>query len=157
MDTTLLRRFVTTAEATNWGAAAKTLNMTRATLLISIRKLEEEVGGELFVTVDDVPTLTSAGLEPARGRASRGAEARSTGCAPEAEPGEGRREGESLQGPGPGARGQGGAEAQGPPPVPLSGVTGPPDRVVSSTPRKGTIIREPRRIDSESVQRMASA
>ena len=63
MDTTLLRRFVTTAEATNWGAAAKTLNMTRATLLISIRKLEEEVGGELFVTVDDVPTLTSAGLE----------------------------------------------------------------------------------------------
>jgi DNA-binding transcriptional LysR family regulator len=63
VDTTLLRRFVTTAEATNWGAAAKTLNMTRATLLISIRKLEEEVGGELFVTVDDVPTLTSAGLE----------------------------------------------------------------------------------------------
>ncbi len=63
MDTTLLRRFVTTAEATNWGAAAKTLNLTRATLLISIRTLEDEVGGELFVTVDDVPTLTSAGLE----------------------------------------------------------------------------------------------
>lgn len=63
MDTTLLRRFVTTAEATNWGAAAKTLNMTRATLLISIRTLEEEIGGELFVTVDDVPTLTSTGLE----------------------------------------------------------------------------------------------
>ncbi len=63
MDITLLRRFVTTAEATNWGAAAKTLNMTRATLLISIRTLEEEVGGELFVTVDDVPTLSSAGVE----------------------------------------------------------------------------------------------
>ena len=63
MDTTLLRRFVTTAEATNWGAAAKTLNLTRATLLISIRTLEDEVGGELFVTVDDVPTLTRAGLE----------------------------------------------------------------------------------------------
>ncbi|MBG6057289.1 DNA-binding transcriptional LysR family regulator [Cryobacterium sp. MP_M5] len=63
MDTTLLRRFVTTAEATNWGAAAKTLNMTRATLLISIRTLEDEVGGELFVTVDDVPTLTRAGVE----------------------------------------------------------------------------------------------
>ena len=63
MDTTLLRRFVTTAEATNWGAAAKTLNMTRATLRISIRTLADEVGGELFVTVDDVPTLTRAGLE----------------------------------------------------------------------------------------------
>lgn len=69
MDLRQLRYFVTLAEAQNFHRAAERLNMSQPPLTVAIRKLEEELGAQLFTRTSRGVALTAAGmaaLEPAR-------------------------------------------------------------------------------------------
>src|SRR5262245_37732447 len=56
-----LRQFVTLAETLNFHRAAERLNMAQPPLSISIRKLEEELGAQLFVRGQQGVQLTAEG------------------------------------------------------------------------------------------------
>lgn len=61
MDHTQLRRFVAAARTLHFAHAARDLGMPRATLVASIRSMEEELGYELFETGGATTKLTPAG------------------------------------------------------------------------------------------------
>lgn len=68
MDIRQLRQFLTLAETLHFGKAAELLHMTQPPLSISIRKLEEKLGGELFTRTNRNTELTDFGrslLKPA--------------------------------------------------------------------------------------------
>src|SRR5690625_5742377 len=68
MNLKQLRQFLTLAETLHFGQAAKLLHMTQPPLSISIKKLEEELGGQLFIRTNQGTELTNFGrslLKPA--------------------------------------------------------------------------------------------
>jgi len=63
VDPALLRCFVAAAEELHFAHAAKTLDIPRSTLIASIRKLEEDLGRDLFDRDAETTVLTEAGRE----------------------------------------------------------------------------------------------
>jgi DNA-binding transcriptional LysR family regulator len=61
MDLRQLQQFVAVAETLNFRAAAERLHMTQPPLSVSIRKLEDEIGAELFVRSTHQVRLSKAG------------------------------------------------------------------------------------------------
>nr|WP_271212351.1 LysR substrate-binding domain-containing protein [Rhodococcus wratislaviensis]GLK38811.1 LysR family transcriptional regulator [Rhodococcus wratislaviensis] len=61
MELRQLTQFVAVADTLNFRAAAERLHMTQPPLSVSIRKLEEEIGAELFVRSTHQVRLTKAG------------------------------------------------------------------------------------------------
>lgn len=61
MELRQIRHFLAVAETLNFRAAAQKLNMTQPPLSVSIRRLEEEIGTELFVRSTHQVELTTAG------------------------------------------------------------------------------------------------
>ncbi|SNT44966.1 LysR substrate-binding domain-containing protein [Rhodococcoides kyotonense] len=61
MDLRQLTQFVAVAETLNFRAAAERLHMTQPPLSVSIRKLEAEIGADLFVRSTHQVRLTQAG------------------------------------------------------------------------------------------------
>lgn len=61
MELRQVRHFLAVAETLNFRAAAQKLNMTQPPLSVSIRRLEEEIGAELFVRSTHQVELTAAG------------------------------------------------------------------------------------------------
>lgn len=61
MELRQIRHFLAVAETLNFRAAAQKLNMTQPPLSVSIRRLEEEIGAELFVRSTHQVELTAAG------------------------------------------------------------------------------------------------
>src|SRR5690625_2973257 len=59
MNLKQLRQFLTLAETLHFGQAAKLLHMTQPPLSISIKKLEEELGGQLFIRTNQGTELTN--------------------------------------------------------------------------------------------------
>ena len=63
MDHTLLKRFAAAAHHLHFAHAARELGIPRATLIASIRLMEQELGYELFVSGASSTQLTEAGEE----------------------------------------------------------------------------------------------
>lgn len=61
MELRQVRHFLAVAETLNFRAAAQKLSMTQPPLSVSIRRLEEEIGTELFVRSTHQVELTAAG------------------------------------------------------------------------------------------------
>ena len=61
MELTTLRYFVTVAKELHFRKAAAKLNITQAPLSAAVRKLEEELGCQLFNRTSRVVELTEAG------------------------------------------------------------------------------------------------
>lgn len=61
MDLRQLHQFVAVAETLNFRAAAERLHMTQPPLSVSIRKLEDEIGAELFVRSTHQVRMSKAG------------------------------------------------------------------------------------------------
>lgn len=79
MDLRQLLYFTTLAETLNFHRAAERLHISQPPLTVAIRKLEEDLGAQLFVRGSRGVMLTAAGeaaLEPARAALSRAQEVR---------------------------------------------------------------------------------
>lgn len=78
MDGTLLKHFVAAAEQLHFARAAKAVNVSRPTLVASVKQLEAELGHPLFDYTAETTTLTDAGtalLAQAHHERARSAEA----------------------------------------------------------------------------------
>lgn len=62
MDHTQLRQFVAAAQHLHFAHAARALGIPRASLIASIRIMEEQLGYELFDTAATSTRLTAAGV-----------------------------------------------------------------------------------------------
>jgi len=98
VDTTLLRHFLAAAEQPDFARAAAQLNVSRKTLSMSIKALENQVGFPLFDRDAESTTLTQPGqalladarLELAASVAKAKAAAPNTGGKAKASKGQGR-------------------------------------------------------------------
>lgn len=63
MDSNLLRHFVAVAHASHYAHAAKALGVPRAAVVASVRKLEAELGFDLFDRTATTTVLTDEGVE----------------------------------------------------------------------------------------------
>ena len=78
MDPTLLRHFVAAAKELHFARAAKQFDVPRSTLIASIRKLESDLGYDLFDKTAETTVLTEQGtafLENARTQLAKSAAA----------------------------------------------------------------------------------
>ena len=86
MDPTLLRHFVAAAEELHFAHAAKRFDIPRSTLIASVRKLESDLGYQLFDKTAESTVLTPEGvafLDDARSQlAKSAAAARNSAAAP---------------------------------------------------------------------------
>src|ERR1700712_5397137 len=108
MDHALLRQFVAAARYLHFAHAARALGIPRSTVIASIRKMEAQLGYELFATDATTTQLTPAGeafLIDAERQLDKSA--RSAGAAA----GEAGGQGEGTEGKGPPPRREGREEA----------------------------------------------